>query len=161
MPVRHLLPYSSERPDTSPQRFVRINSAYYDAVVEGRKTATTRLRIPAPLDRSGCSSEFDEGYKRLPGHVESIVTKRFDELTDADAQMERGAVAGDLREGLRGHYRGNPGSLICGRRLLWTRDCLIADLNLIRLLSTQVTYPGPTGSYTIVVTPAHGAVAHP
>jgi cytidine deaminase len=34
------------------------------------------------------------------------VTKRFDELTDEDAQMEGGAVAEDLRQGLRGHYPG-------------------------------------------------------
>jgi cytidine deaminase len=61
VPVRRLLPYSYARPDTSPERFVRFNSAYYDAVVQGRKTATTRFEDPCAIGPVWLLFEFDEG----------------------------------------------------------------------------------------------------
>jgi cytidine deaminase len=106
VPVRHLLPYSYNSPNAKPERLLRFNSSYYDAVVEGRKTATTRLDDPCTIGPVWLLFEFDEGYKRLPGYVESVVAKRFDELTDEDARAEGGVAAEDLRRGLRGHYPG-------------------------------------------------------
>nr|WP_240977847.1 ASCH domain-containing protein [Planctomonas sp. JC2975] len=104
--IRHLLPYSYGWPEAAPQRFIRFNPRYYDAVLSGRKTATTRFDDPCFPGPAWLVFEFDEGYKRLRGVVESVETKRFDEITDADARLEGGAIAEDLRTGLLGHYPG-------------------------------------------------------
>ena len=106
VPVRRLLPYSYAFPDANPERFIRFNPRYYDSVVAGRKTATTRFDDPCAVGPAWLVFEFDDEYKRLRGVVDVIETKRFDEITDADAQREGGAVADDLRDGLRAHYPG-------------------------------------------------------
>lgn len=103
-PIRDLLPHPYRFPDASPERFLRFNPVYYDAIVEGRKITTTRFNDPSALGPAWLLFEFDDEYKRLPGWIESIETKRVDDLTDEDARLEGGAVANDLREGLRGHY---------------------------------------------------------
>jgi cytidine deaminase len=104
VPARKLLPYSYEFPDANPQRFIRFNPRYYDSVAAGRKTATTRFDDPCALGPTSLVFEFDDEYKQLRGVVDLIETKRFDEITDADAQLEDGKVAGDLQSGLKGHY---------------------------------------------------------
>jgi len=104
VPIRHLLPYAYAAPEASAERFIRFNPRYYDAVASGRKTATTRFDDPCAPGPAWLVFEFDDGYKRLPGIVESIETKRLDELTDEDARLEGGGTADDLRAGLRGHY---------------------------------------------------------
>jgi cytidine deaminase len=104
LPIRQLLPYAFAFPDAAPERFLRFDARYYEAVTSGEKVATTRLDEPCESGPVWLLFEFDEGYKRIRGRVESIETKRFDEITDADAQLEGCAVADKLREGLRGHY---------------------------------------------------------
>ncbi|WP_022899690.1 ASCH domain-containing protein [Humibacter albus] len=104
VPVRRLLPYSYNFPDADPERFIRFNPRYYDSVATGQKTATTRFDDPCTPGPAWLVFEFDDQYKRLRGVVDFIETKRFDAITDADAQREGGAVAGDLRNGLRDHY---------------------------------------------------------
>jgi cytidine deaminase len=104
VPITQLLPYSYHFPDASPQRFVRFNPRYYDAVRDGSKTATTRFEDSNAVGPAWLLFEFDDGYRRLPGFVESIEAKRFDDITDADAQLEGCTVAAELQEGLRGHY---------------------------------------------------------
>lgn len=104
VPVRKLLPHTYNFPDASPVRFVRFNSRYFDAVLDGSKTATTRFEDPCAVGPAWLLFEFDEGYQRVPGVIESIETKRFYEITDHDARLEGGSVAADLQDGLRGHY---------------------------------------------------------
>ncbi|WP_243062267.1 ASCH domain-containing protein [Humibacter sp. RRB41] len=104
--IRHLLPFTYWFPDANPERFIRFNPRYFDDVVAGRKTATTRFDDPCAVGPAWLVFEFDDEYKRLGGVVDLIDTKRFDEITDADAQLENGNVADDLRNGLRGHYPG-------------------------------------------------------
>ncbi|WIB65725.1 ASCH domain-containing protein [Curtobacterium sp. MCBD17_040] len=102
--VRALLPHTYNFPDARPERFIRFNARYYETIADGRKTATTRFNDPCATGRAWLLFEFDETYKRLPAEVELIETKRFDELTDADARAENAATAADLQEGLRSHY---------------------------------------------------------
>jgi cytidine deaminase len=102
--IRDLLPHAFRFPDARPERIVRFDARYFDAVVDGRKTATTRFDDPCTVGRAWLLFEFDDEYQRLPGYVESVEAKRFDELTDEDAQLEGGVAANDLREGLRNHY---------------------------------------------------------
>jgi cytidine deaminase len=102
--IRDLLPNTYRFPDAAPERLVRFNPRYYDAIANGRKTATTRFNDPCAVGPAWLLFEFDDEYKRLPGIVDSIATKRFDELTDEDAQMEECAAADELREDLRDHY---------------------------------------------------------
>lgn len=104
VPIRRLLPYSYNHPDANPERFIRFNPRYHDSVAAGAKTATTRFDDPCALGPAWLVFEFGDVYKRLRGVVDLIDSKRFDEITDADAQLEGGAVADDLRNGLRGHY---------------------------------------------------------
>lgn len=104
VPVRKLLPYAYHSQDARPERFIRFSARYFDAVADGRKVATTRLDDPCRIGPAWLLFEFDDEYRRLPGIVDSITSKRFDELTDADARMEGGSLAADLRNGLRGHY---------------------------------------------------------
>ena len=104
VPVRQLLPYSYDLPGAHPERVIRFNPRYFENVLAGRKAATTRFNDPCHVGPAWLVFEFDDEYKRLPGVVDSIQTKRFDEITDSDAQLEGGMVADDLRIGLRGHY---------------------------------------------------------
>jgi len=102
--VRHLLPYAYQDPNANPDRFIRFSARYFDSIRQGRKTATTRLDDQCRVGPTWFVFEFDDQYRRLRGFVEAIQTKRFEELTDEDAQLEGGQVADDLRTGLRTHY---------------------------------------------------------
>ena len=102
--VRHLLPYAFNYPDARPERFIRFNPRYYDSVRDGSKTVTTRFGDPCHIGPAWLVFEFDDIYRRLPGVIESVHSKRLDQVTDQDAQREGGRVAGDLRAGLKGHY---------------------------------------------------------
>ena len=102
--ARHLLPYAYQNPDANPERFIRFSPRYYDSIRQGRKTVTTRLDDPCRIGPAWLIFEFDDQYRRLPGFVEVIRTKRFEELSDEDAQHEGGHVADDLKTGLRMHY---------------------------------------------------------
>ncbi|WP_212754738.1 ASCH domain-containing protein [Nakamurella aerolata] len=107
--VRKLLPHAYIAPDGPVQRIIRFAATYYDAVRTGRKTATTRLCDPAApyeLGPAWLVFEFDDGYRRLPAVVEAVAPKRFSDITHADAQLEGGQVADDLKQLLRGHYSG-------------------------------------------------------
>lgn len=73
-------------------------------VIAGRKTATTRFDDPCEIGPAWLVFEFDEGYKRIAGYVESVEPKPFGELADADAQREECVDADELRAGLRGQY---------------------------------------------------------
>jgi cytidine deaminase len=102
--IRHLLPFMYQVPNANPERFIRFNARYFDDVITGRKSATTRFDDPCAVGPAWLVFEFDDEYKRLRGVVDSIDSKRFDEISDADAQLEGGTVADDLKNGLRGHY---------------------------------------------------------
>jgi len=102
--ARHLLPHAYQDPSANPDRFIRFSPQYFDSVRQGHKTATTRLDDPCQIGPALLVFEFDDQYRRLAGFVEVIRTKRFDELTDEDAQLEGGQVADDLKTGLRTHY---------------------------------------------------------
>jgi cytidine deaminase len=102
--IRDLLPRAYHFPDAVAERLVRFDPRYYDAIANGRKTATTRFHDPCAVGPAWFLFDFDDEYRRLRGFVESIVTKRFDELTDEDAHREDCATAEELRELLRWHY---------------------------------------------------------
>jgi hypothetical protein len=92
-------------PEVAPARFIRFNPRYYDdVVVVGRKTATTRYDDPCVVGPAWLVIEFDDEYKRLPGVVDSIDSKRFDQISDDDARLEGAGLAVHLRSGLRHHY---------------------------------------------------------
>jgi len=102
--VRSLLPHSYRHPDAQPERFVRFSARYFEAVRDGVKTATTRLNDPCAPGPAWLLFEFDDEYRRLPGWIDSVVSKRFDEISDDDARSEGCERADELRAGLRGHY---------------------------------------------------------
>lgn len=101
--VGELLPHAYRHPDATPERFIRFNPDYHGDVLTGRKTATTRLRGSCEPGPAWLLFEFDT-YRRLPGIVDSVVSKRFDEIDDADARREGCERAEQLRTGLRRHY---------------------------------------------------------
>ena len=102
--IRDLLPYTYQHPDAAPERLLRFNPRYYDSVLQGTKRATTRHDDPAAAGPVWLVFEFDEGYKRVRATINSIEHKRFDELSDQDAQLEDCPTGDALREGLRSHY---------------------------------------------------------
>ncbi len=103
-PVRTLLPHPYSNPSAMRERVVRFHPLYYDSVLDGSETATTRFDEPCAIGPAWLLFEFDDEYKRLPGHINSIEPKRFDQITDEDAQREGGTVAADLQALLRTHY---------------------------------------------------------
>ena len=102
--VRSLLPHSYVYPDAAPERFVRFSARYYDSVAAGAKTATTRWNDPCAPGPAWFLFEFDDEYRRLAGVIDSVASKRFDEIDDDDAHLEQCDSADELREGLRLHY---------------------------------------------------------
>jgi cytidine deaminase len=103
-PIRELLPYSYHHPDATPQRFVRFNARYHDAIVTGRKTMTIRYRDPVQVGPALFVFEDNNGYRRLHGVVDSVTPRRFDSLTAEDARLENVSSVADLRQGLLRHY---------------------------------------------------------
>lgn len=104
VPIRKLLPHSYRSPDATPERFLRFTPDSYEAVVTGRKTATTRFDDPCVVGPVWLLFEFDDGYRRLPGFIESVDSTRFDRITDEDAQREGGSAAPEVQHGLRRHH---------------------------------------------------------
>ena len=104
--ARRLLPFAYEFPDANPARFIRFNPRYYDDVLAGRKTATTRYDDPTHRGPAWLVFEFDDRYRHMSGIVDDVESKRFAELSDEDARREGASSADDLREGLRRHYPG-------------------------------------------------------
>lgn len=102
--ARRLLPHAYQNPSTNSDRFIRFSPHYYDSVRQGQKTATTRLDDPCQIGPALLVFEIRRPVSKASRLVEVIRTKRFDELTDEDAQLEGGQVADDLKTGLRTHY---------------------------------------------------------
>lgn len=103
VPARELLPYPSQHPDANPPRLLRFSPGHWKHVVDGVKTATTRFDDPAVPGPATLLFEFDDGYRSLPGVVESVEQVRFADVTDAQAALE-GCTADELRTALRTHY---------------------------------------------------------
>lgn len=103
-PIHELLPYSYLFPDRPGTRILRFNPVHWDAIREGRKTATTRLGEAPAVGPAWLLFEFDDGYRRLPGEIISVTTTRFDGLTDDIARLEGLATGDELRAGLRPYY---------------------------------------------------------
>ncbi len=105
-PIRELLPHTYHYPGSAPARLVRFNSAYYDKVAAGLKTATVRYRDPVDVGPALFVFEDDDGYRRLRGVVDHVESRSLDELTLEDARLENASSVDALRDGLRGHYPG-------------------------------------------------------
>lgn len=103
-PIHQLLPFAYHYPGTAAERIVRFNSAYFDRVRSGRKTATTRHRDPVGTGPALFIFEDDDGYRRLHGVVDAVEELRFDELTPEHAELEGASSLEALRTGLRHHY---------------------------------------------------------
>ncbi|WP_454855212.1 ASCH domain-containing protein [Promicromonospora soli] len=103
VPARELLPYPSQHPDADPPRLLRFSPGHWANVVDGVKTATTRLNDPAAPGPATLLFEFDDRYRSLPGAVESVEHVRFADITDTQAALER-CTADELRTALRTHY---------------------------------------------------------
>ncbi|MCL6424427.1 ASCH domain-containing protein [Brachybacterium sp. JHP9] len=104
VPVRKLLPYSYTVAADALGRIIRFHPRYYEAVLDGTKTATTRFDEPCAAGPAWLLFEFDEGYRRLRASVDSVTPKRFDQITDEDAQREGCETAAELQDLLRTHY---------------------------------------------------------
>jgi cytidine deaminase len=103
VPARDLLPYSYQQPDANPPRLLRFSPQHWDSVVDGAKTATTRFNDPAAPGPATLLFEFDDGYRSLPGVVDSVERVRFADITDTQAALE-GCTADELRTALRTSY---------------------------------------------------------
>jgi cytidine deaminase len=106
LPVRKLLPQAYVHPDAHPERVVWFAGHYYEAVSAGRKTATTRFDDPVTAGPAWFVFEDGETLRRLRAEVVSLNPRTLATLTDDDARLEGFITAGELREGLRGHYPG-------------------------------------------------------
>jgi cytidine deaminase len=106
VPVRTLLPRAYEWPDRPAPRAVRFNGRYRADVLAGRKTATIRFDDPQGIGPTTFvfEDEHADGFITLGAVVESVVTKRVDEIDDDDARAEGAGSVDALRAGLRGHY---------------------------------------------------------
>lgn len=103
VPLRELLPFSYQHPDADPPRLLRFSPQHWSSVVDGTKTATTRFADPSSPGPVTLLFELDDGYRSLPGAVESVERVRFADVTDAQAALE-GCTADELRQALRTHY---------------------------------------------------------
>lgn len=104
-PIRYLLPHSyvpSTRPEVS--RIVYFNPRYYDSVVSGRKTITVRYGEPIQAGSAVFLFEDGENNRRLTAQIESVKSRRFDQLSLDDALQEDLPDADALRRLLRKHY---------------------------------------------------------
>lgn len=99
IPVRKLLPGAHRFPDARPERLVRFNPAYFERVRDGLKTQTVRFDDPAEGGHAWPAFEFDDGYRRLPGVIEQVTTRRLNDLDDDDARREGASSIAALRAG--------------------------------------------------------------
>ena len=103
VPLRELLPYSSQHPDADPPRILRFSPEHWESVVGGVKTATTRFDDPTEPGATTLLFEFDDEYRNVPGVVDSVEHVRFADITDAQAALED-CTADELRTALRTFY---------------------------------------------------------
>jgi cytidine deaminase len=103
-PIHELLPFAYRYPGAAAERFVRFNSAYFERIRSGVKTATTRYRDPVEIGPALFIFEDDDGYRRLDGVIDDVEMLRFDELTAEHAELEGASSLEALRTGLRHHY---------------------------------------------------------
>lgn len=104
VPLRDLLPLAFEFPDADPPRLLRFDASYWDVVIAGRKTATTRFRERVDVGAVHMLFEFDDQYRTMPGLVEAVDSVRVADITEEMAALE-GCTAEELRAGLQaGHY---------------------------------------------------------
>lgn len=101
--AQDLLPYAYENPGADPPRLLRFNPRNWGPLVEGVKSATTRLGDPTRPGPVTLLFEFDAGYRSLRGVVDSVEQVRLGDITDAQAALE-GCTADELRTALREHY---------------------------------------------------------
>lgn len=102
--IRALLPFAYRYPDATAARLVRFARGYRDDIRSGLKTATVRWNDPVAIGPALLVFEDDAENVPLAAMIESVESRRFDELTDADARRENAESAADLRAGLRSHY---------------------------------------------------------
>lgn len=106
VPIRSLLPRQFRAPDRDAERVLHFAGQYYDDVASGLKTVTIRLDDPQRI--GAVSMVFEDasvdGYRVLPGVVDSIEQRAFGELTAEDVRRENASSLEALRAGLRGHY---------------------------------------------------------
>jgi cytidine deaminase len=107
VPLRSLLPHAYTQPDADPERFLRFSPAYHDAIVAGRKQATTRFQDPARPGPTWLVFEDDDGYRRLPGVVDAIEHRTLATLTEDDARAEGRAAPRGCVPGCAGTTRGS------------------------------------------------------
>jgi len=98
-----LLPYAYEFPGATPPRLLRFNATHWQAVLDGVKTATTRLGERFRAGEATLLFEFDDRYRSLPGSIDAIDRVRLGDITDDMAALE-GCTADQLRTALRTHY---------------------------------------------------------
>lgn len=105
-PIRELLPFAYSDPEVPPERFVRFDGRYHDAIAAGLKTATIRYRDPVAVGPALFVFEEDDGYRQLHGQIDQVESRSFDALTEDDVRLENVSSVDALRDGLRGHYPG-------------------------------------------------------
>lgn len=98
------MPFTYHYPGAAAERFVRFNSAYFEPIRSGVKTATTRYRDPVEIGPALFIFEDDDGYRRLHGVIDDVEELRCDELTAEHAELEGASSLEALRAGLRHHY---------------------------------------------------------
>lgn len=91
-PIHDLLPGAFIPPDSAPERIVRFNKRYYDAVATGEKTSTLRYAEPISTGPAIFYFEDDQQNRTFRGTVTGIQPHQ---LTDLSAEQ---------RNGLRQHY---------------------------------------------------------
>ena len=87
-----------------PVQQISFHPRYYELIRSGTKRATTRFGEQITLGPARFVFEFADEIQLLAGTVEGIESRRFNELSDADAAVEGMASAEELREALRMHY---------------------------------------------------------
>ncbi len=103
-PIHELLPFTYRYPGAAAERFVRFNSAYFEPIRSGLKTATTRYHDPVDIGPALFIFEDNDGYRRLHGVIDEVEQVRFDALTPEHAELEGASSLEALLKGLRRHY---------------------------------------------------------
>lgn len=103
--IRNLLPHSDLAPDHAyGSRIIYFKPRYYDSIISVQKTITIRHRDPIQTGPAVFVFDDGENIRRLSAEVESLESRRFDQLSDADAHQEDLSDVGALRRVLRTHY---------------------------------------------------------
>lgn len=89
-PVRKLLPDTYFYPDAQGRRILRFNKRYYDAVISGEKTTTTRWDEPVETGQTTFVFEDHPEFAHVTGEITSVAQTK---LQDLDAEQARGLKA--------------------------------------------------------------------